>query len=120
MLLVPIVFFLMGRLCCGANYIFEAGVMLRGHEADLFQEYWLIISCHFWFLQDLSLMRCSLSIFFGLGSRIMTFINYCIVYMKNLYWKELTPLFQNARVYAEKIILFMLSFCAVISCYIIL
>ena len=77
-----------------------------------FQEYWLIISCHFCFLQDLSLMWCSLSIFFGLGPRITTFINYCIVYTKNLYWKEFAQLFQNARVYAEWIISFMLSFCA--------
>ena len=81
--------------------VFAAGLMLRGHEADLFQEYRLIISCQFCFLQDLSLMRCSLSIFLGLGSRVTTFINYCIVYMINLYWKEFAPLFQNARAYAE-------------------
>ena len=101
MLLIPIIFFLVGILCRRANFIFAAGLMLRGHEADLFQEYWLIISCHFCFLQDSSLMRCSLGIFFGLGSRIMTFINYCIVYMMNLYWKEFAQLFQNATVYAE-------------------
>ena len=34
----------------------------------------VIISCHFCFLQDLFLMRCSLSIFFGFGSRITEFI----------------------------------------------
>ena len=34
----------------------------------------LIISCHFCFLLDLSLMRCSLSIFFRFGSRITAFI----------------------------------------------
>ena len=71
---VPIIFFLAGRLCYRANFIFAAGLTLRGHEADLFPAYWLIISCHFCFLQDLSLMKCSLSIFFGFGSRIITFI----------------------------------------------
>ena len=35
MSLVPIIFFLAGRLCCRANVIFAAGLTLRGHEADL-------------------------------------------------------------------------------------
>ena len=81
----PIIFFVAGGLCCRANSIFAAGLTMRGHETDLFQAYWLIISCHFCFLQDLSLMPCSLSIFFGFGSRITTFKNYRIVYMMNLY-----------------------------------
>ena len=34
MSLVPIIFFLAGRLCCRANFIFAAGLTLRGHEAD--------------------------------------------------------------------------------------
>ena len=42
------------------------------------------------------------------------------VYMMNLYWRGFAPLFQSARVYAELIILFMLSFRAVISYYLIL
>ena len=71
MSLVPIIFFLAGRLCCRANFTFAADLTLR---ADLFQAYWLIISCHFCFLQDLFLMRCSLSIFFAFGSRITAFI----------------------------------------------
>ena len=42
------------------------------------------------------------------------------VYLMNLYWKEFAPLFQSARLYAKKIILFMLSIRAVISYYLIL
>ena len=41
MSLVPIIFFLAGRLCCRANCTFAAGLTLRRHEADLFQAYWL-------------------------------------------------------------------------------
>ena len=100
--------------CCLFHYFLSSGYIMLESKLYFcgwshverswswpFQEYWLIISCHFCFLQDLSLMWCSLSIFFGLGPRITTFINYCIVYMKNLYWKEFAQLFQNARVYAE-------------------
>ena len=61
MSLVPIIFFLAGRLCCRANFIFAAGLTLRGHEADP----WLIISFIFVSLQGLSQMQYSLSIFFG-------------------------------------------------------
>ena len=67
----PIVFF----LTVEQIIIFAAGFTLKGHEADMFQA--LLINYffgHFCFLQDLSLMRCSLSIFFGFGSRITMFI----------------------------------------------
>ena len=52
----------------------RVGLTLTDHEADLFQAYWLIVSRHFCFLKVLSLMRYNLSIFFGFGSRITTFI----------------------------------------------
>ena len=81
-----------GMLSNFFSFFFAAGLTLRGHENDLFQAYRLNISCPFCFLQslqDLSLMRCSLSIFFDFGSRITTFI----------WW--ICTLFQSARVYAE-------------------
>ena len=81
MSLVPIIFFLAGRLCCRESAV-EKMLFLRLVSRwevmkliCFFQAYWSItISCHFWFLQDLSLMKCSLSIFFGFGSRITKFI----------------------------------------------
>ena len=38
------------RLCCRANFIFAAALTLRGHKADLFHAYWLIIFWSFLFL----------------------------------------------------------------------
>ena len=39
MSLVPIIFFLAGRLSCRGNFIFAAGLMLRRHKADLLHAY---------------------------------------------------------------------------------
>ena len=33
---ILIIIFLAGRLCCGANLIFDLGFTFGGHEADLF------------------------------------------------------------------------------------
>ena len=86
MSLVPIIFFLAGRLCGRASFIFAAGLTLRGHEADLFQACWLIISCHFCFLQDVSLMWCSF---------LWLWFEDHDILMMNLYYKEFAPLFQS-------------------------
>ena len=72
MSLVSIVFFLAGRLCCRANFIFAADLTLRG-QLKLTCLRHIDYKCNY-FLSFLFLTGCSLSIFFGFGSRITAFI----------------------------------------------
>ena len=60
---------------------------------------WLIIFCHFCFLQDLSLMQSSLSIFFGFGSRIATFIWWIFTGLNSLHSSKVQECMLNKLFY---------------------
>ena len=80
MSLVSIVFFLAGRLCCRANFIFAADLTLRG-QLKLTCLRHIDYKCNY-FLSFLFLTGCSLSIFFGFGSKKETHTNDYRVFSK--------------------------------------
>ena len=73
------------------NFIFDCVIVKTPN--------WLIISCHFCFLQDLSLMRCSLSIFFGFGLRIATFIWWIFTGLNSLHSSKVQECMLNKLFY---------------------
>ena len=89
MSLVSIIFFLAGRLCCRANFIFAADLTLRGQlKLTCFRH--IDYKCNY-FLSFLFLT--------GFISDAMQFKHFLWlrfedhgVYMMNLYWKEFAPL----------------------------